>query len=235
MSKEFIHEILYNPVFGILFSLSCYFFSDRVAKRINHPLFSVMILNVFFGISFLVLFKIPIEAYQRGGSIINFLLGPMTIALAIPLFKQMDQLKKHFIPIMAGITVGSLVAVFSALVLGKVFNLDHRAIMSLVPKSTTAAIAIDLSQTFGGNPSLTIALTTVAGLVGYSLGHSALRFFKITHPTAKGVALGTASHALGTNRALEMGEEEGAMGSLAIGMAGIITTFLLPLILSLYK
>lgn len=233
--NNIIHSLIYSPVFGVMYSLACFFVSQKIAKKINHPLVSVMIVSLVLSIAGLVVTGIPVEAYQKGGSIINFLLGPMTIALAIPLFKQMDQLKKHFVPIVIGITVGSIVAIVSALVLGRLFGLDHSAIMSLAPKSTTAAIAMDLSKTFGGNPSLTIALTTVAGITGFSFGPPFLRAFKINHPTAKGISLGTASHALGTNKALEMGEEEGAMGSLAIGLAGIITTFLLPLILSLYK
>lgn len=232
---DIIEKVLNTPVFGILYSLLIYFISEKIAKKINHPLISVMIVSLFLSITGLVLSDIPVETYQKGGSMINFLLGPMTIALAIPLFKQIEQLKKHFFPIIIGIAVGSVVAILSGLFLGKLFQLDHAAIMSLAPKSTTAAIAMDLSKTFGGNPSLTIALTTVAGITGFSFGPFFLKICKITHPTAKGISLGTASHALGTNKALEMGEEEGAMSSLAIGTAGIITTFLLPIILSLFK
>lgn len=222
-----------TPVFGVLLSLIVYFLSIQIVEKVNHPLITPVIVSIALCLSFLKLLNIPVPMYQKGGDIITFFLGPMTIALSIPLYKQMHNLKKYFFPIIIGIGVGATTAILSTTFMAKIFGLDKSIIMSLAPKSTTAAIAIDISTAFGGNPALTIVLVTLAGLIGMTIGRSILKIFKISHPTAKGVALGTGSHALGTKLALEMGEEEGAMASLSIGTAGIITSLILPLILKI--
>ena len=152
----------------------------------------------------------------------------------MPLYKQVDKLKENAGAIIVGIASGVIVAIISTLGLGKLFGLSGEMIASLAPKATTTAIAIDLSSTFGGDPALTIAFVTVAGAVGFMVGEQILKLLNIKNKTAKGIALGTASHAFGTNRALLMGEEEGAMSSLAIGVAGVLTTFLLPVFMKLF-
>ena len=145
-----------------------------------------------------------------------------------------DRLKANALPILIGITSGALVAIVSTVGLGLIFKLSNKMIISLSPKSTTTAIAMELSRILGGDPALTVAFVVFAGTLGFMFGEPIFKLLKIENKTARGIALGTASHAFGTNRALLMGEEEGAMSSLAIGVAGVMTTFLLPPILKFF-
>ncbi|MCD1147721.1 LrgB family protein [Peptoniphilus sp. KCTC 25270] len=233
--NEIITTWLNSPIFGVLLTIAMFFLSTKIAKRINNPLLPNLLIAVILVVCFLVFTGISVETYQLGGDWITFLLGPLTIALAVPLYRQLDVLKKHFIPILVGIIVGAFVATISGIGLGILLDLDPKIIASIAPKSTTAAIAMDITNTYKGSVALTLALVTLAGIFGYATGPSILKFFKITDETAKGVALGTASHAMGTMRAFESSEEEGAMGSLSIALAGIVTTFVLPIVFALFS
>jgi predicted murein hydrolase (TIGR00659 family) len=231
---EFILQFLDSPLFGITLTVGALVIFRMLFKNANNPLFNPLIFAIIGIIAFLKLTGIPYESYAKGGDIIAFLLGPVTVAFAVPLYKQLDKLKANVIPILVGITSGALVGIVSAVGLGFIFQLSTEMIISLSPKSTTGAIAIELSRIQGGDPVLTFAFVVVAGTFGYMFGEPILKLFKIENKTARGIALGTASHAQGTNRALLMGEEEGAMSSLAIGVASVMTTFLLPFILKLF-
>ncbi|MDO5713414.1 MAG: LrgB family protein [Tissierellia bacterium] len=227
-------ELLYSPIFGVTITVLFLFFMQKVSAFIKNPILNPFILTLIALIGFLKITNIPLDAYEEGGKILTFFLGPVTVALAVPLYHQRKSLKKHMVPILVGITIGSLAGLLTALGLGKILGLSPEMLASVAPKSTTTAIAVELSQTFKGNPSLTVAFVIVAGVTGNVFGESFLKLLKIKHPTSKGIAIGTASHAMGTNKALEMGAEEGAMSSLAIGLAGIITTLLIPFVLPLF-
>ena len=140
-------------------------------------------------------------------------LGPVTVALAVPLYKQLDKLKANAIPILIAITSGVIVAIVSTVGFGLLFKLSTEMIISLSPKATTTAIAMDLSRTLGGDPALTVSFVVIAGQIGFMFGEPILKLFRIENKTAKGIAFGTSAHAFGTIRALLMGEEEGAMSS----------------------
>lgn len=229
-----IKEILFdNHLFGLLYTIFFFVLFGRLFENIKNPIFSPLIFSIASLIAIIYFLNIPIEYYNKGGDMIAFFLGPTTVALAVPLYKKFNLLKKHLLPIMGGVFIGSFTAIVSVVLIGRIFNLDDIILLSLTPKATTTAIATELSKNIGGNPSLTLAFVIVAGFTGYVIGEKILKLIKTKHSTAKGIALGTASHAFGTNRALEMGEEEGAMSSLAIGLAGLITGLLLPIVLAL--
>ena len=161
--------------------------------------------------------------------IITFFLGPATVVLAVPLYNQIALLKKNIIPILAGITIGSASAILSVIFLSKMVNLDRDILISILPKSITTAIGIEISKTLNGDTALTIVAIVATGIVGASIGPIICKWGKIENSIAKGIAIGTASHAVGTSKAIELGEVEGAMSGLAIGIAGIVTVFLIQL------
>lgn len=232
--KDLIFQFLDTPLFGVTLTVGAVVLFQMLFKNTKNPLLNPLIFAIIGIIAFLKIIEIPYESYAKGGDIITFFLGPVTVALAVPLYKQFNKLKANALPILIGITSGVIVAIVSAVGLGILFGLEEEMIISLAPKATTTAIAMDLSGTLGGDPALTVAFVVVAGTTGFIVGEQVLNALKIQNKTAKGIALGTSSHAFGTNRALLMGEEEGAMSSLAIGVAGVITTFLLPIILRLF-
>lgn len=231
---EFILYFLDSPLFGITLTIGALVLFQMLFKKVKNPLLNPLIFAIVGIIAFLKLTGIPYEIYAKGGDIISFFLGPATVAFAVPLYKQLDKLKANAVPILVGIASGAIVAIVSTIGLGLLFKLSAEMIISLSPKATTTAIAMELSRIQGGDPSLTVPFVILAGTFGFIFGEPILKLLKIENKTAKGIALGTASHAFGTNRALLMGEEEGAMSSLAIGVAGVVTAFLLPLILKIF-
>ncbi|MDY0235168.1 MAG: LrgB family protein [Gudongella sp.] len=220
-----------TPLFGVGLSILVYTFSSFISRRFRVKLLNPLLLTMIIIVGILLLLNIDYDIYNKGGQIITFFLGPATVVLAVPLYKQVHLLKANLIPILTGIFVGSASGILSILLLGKLFNLDIILISSLVPKSTTTPIAMEISTLIGGNASLTVTFVVIAGLSGYIMGEKVLEISGIKNPIAKGIALGTASHAVGTAKAMEMGEIEGAMSSLSIGVAGIITVFLIPIIM----
>lgn len=226
-------EYIDTPLFGVTLTIIVFCIANFIYKKIKNPLANPIAVSIIFIIWFLGYFNISIESYEMGGSFISFFLGPATVALAIPIYKKLDLLKKNLITTLIGITLGSLAGILSVAIMSKLFSINDTMMLSLIPKSTTSAIAIDLSEQIKGNPSITIAFVIATGIMGNILGPSILNIFNIKNKRAKGVALGTASHVVGTAKAMELGQVEGAMSSLAIGIAGIITVFLAPLIINL--
>ena len=222
-----------GPLFGITLTIIVFNVFNFIYKKIKNPLLNPIAISMIFIIWLLGYFHIDIDSYQKGGSFISFFLGPATIALAIPIYKKLDLLKRNFLTTLIGISAGSLAGILSITIMSKLFGINDTMMLSLIPKSTTSAIAMDLSKQIKGNPSITIAFVIATGIMGNILGPSILKIFKIKNKRAKGLALGTASHVVGTAKAMELGQVEGAMSSLAIGIAGIITVFLAPLILNL--
>lgn len=224
-----------TPIFGVTITIIAFSISLHLNKKIKSPLLNPILISIIFIICFLLFFEIDYEIYNKGGSIISFFLGPATVVLAVPLYKQIKLLKEYLFPILIGIILGSLVGIISIIIMSRLFGLDEILLLSLIPKSTTSAIAMDIASELGGNPSIAIAFVIVTGVGGYIIGPGIMKIFKINNKVAKGVALGTASHAVGTAKAIELGEVEGAMSSLAIGVAGLITVFLAPFILKMYN
>lgn len=226
-------EYLNTPIFGVGISIIAFTISSYIAKRTKIVLLNPLLVAMLLVVGFLLLFDIDYEIYEPGGEMISFFLGPATVALAVPLYKQRDLLKKHLIPILVGITVGSASGVLSVIFMGKIMGMDSLLVSSMIPKSTTTPIAMEISEMLGGNPSLTVTFVIITGIAGYIFGEKLLKLFGITDPIAEGIALGTTSHAVGTAKAMEMGEVQGAMSSLAIGVAGIVTVVFVPGILIL--
>lgn len=226
-------EYVDTNLFGVTLTIIVFSIANFIYKKVKNPLVNPIIISTIFIIWFLNYFGISLESYEDGGRLISFFLGPATVALSIPIYKKLELLKKNLIPTLIGVFMGSLAGILSITIMAKVFSLDNIMMLSLIPKSTTSAIAMDISRQIKGNPSITIAFVIATGTLGNILGPSILNMFKIKSKRAKGVALGTASHIVGTAKAMELGSVEGAMSSLAIGIAGIVTVFLAPLIINL--
>lgn len=227
-----MEKYLDTPIFGVAITIIVFIFSQKLNKSLKSPILNPVLISVIFIISFLSIFNLDYEIYNNGGKIISFLLGPATVVLAVPLFKQIRLLLNNFFPIIIGILVGSISGLVSIIFLSKLFNVDEILMYSLLPKSTTSAIAMDISKSIGGNPSITIGFVIITGVFGYIVGPSILKMIRVEDEVAKGISMGTSAHVIGTAKSLEMGEVEGAMSSLAIGVAGLMTVFLAPFLLS---
>lgn len=228
-----MYNVLDTPIFGIVLTILFFNFSVYIQNKTKKPIFNPLLLSIIFIILFLGITKIPYEKYKIGADTINFLLGPVTIVLAIPLYKQFDLLKKHFLEIIVGIVSGVLVSLCSIMLVGKVTNANIDIINSLIPKSITTPMGLALTNSLNGIESITVVSIILTGILGAIIAPTIFKIGKINHPVAKGIALGTSAHALGTTKAIEIGEVEGAMSSLSIGIAGMITVILVPIILNL--
>lgn len=226
-------KFLDTPLFGILISILAFEIGIFINKKTRLSILNPIVIAEVLIIVFMIVFNIDYEAYNKGGSIISFFLGPATVVLAVPLYKQIEKLKANGLPIIVGITVGCITAILSVCFLSKLFSLDEVIIMSLLPKSVTAAISMEVSSQIGGIPALTVAATVVTGIVGNVLWPYISKLFKIENDVASGISLGTSAHALGTAKAMEIGEVEGGMASLAIGVAGLVTVLLAPILAKL--
>ena len=169
------------------------------------------------------MFRIDYDTYNNGAKYLSYLLTPATVCLAIPLYQQMELLKKNMLAVILGILSGVLASLCSTLIFAFLFGMTHKEYVTMLPKSITTAIGMAVSEELGGIVTITIATIILTGIIGNIIAETVCRIFKIEEPIAKGVAIGSASHAIGTVKAMEMGEIEGAMSSLAIAVAGLIT------------
>lgn len=222
-----------NLLFGIILSLIAFEIGLYIYKKTKIPVFNPLLIAIGIVIAFLLAFKIDFETYNSGAKFINMFLGPSTVILAVPLYKQIELLKKHAASILIGILFGSIVGMFSIVVLSHYIGLNGPLIKSLLPKSVTTPIGIELSNQLEGIVPITVLAIIISGIIGAVLGPAICKLFRIKDSVAIGVSIGTASHAVGTTKALEMGETEGAMSGLSIGIAGLITVFIAPIIYSI--
>lgn len=222
-----MREFYSNSVYcGVVISLLSYWIGSSLQKKFKSPLFNPLLISVLLVIAFLLTFHIDYETYNAGAKYITYLLTPATICLAVPLYDQIEQLKNHWRAILIGTLSGVITCLVTILLLSILFHLGHTGYVTLLPKSITTAIGIDLAAEMGGRPAITIAAILITGCQGNMFAEVNCRLFRITNPVAKGVAIGTASHAMGTAKAMEMGEIEGAMSGLSIVTAGIMTAVL---------
>ncbi len=231
--SELISLFVESPVFGIGISLLTFYAGGLLYKKTGSPLMNPLVISMVMIIIFLLGFHISFEDYNRGGQFISFFLGPATVILAVPLYKKISLLKENVVPILAGISIGSAAGIASIIVMCKMFGLNELVSISMIPKSVTTPIGIEISSQLGGLPSITVAAIVFTGIAGVLLGPMVCKLFRIDNKVAVGVAIGTSSHALGTTKAVELGEIEGAMSGLAIGIAGLITVFLAPILAKL--
>ena len=221
-----MENILNSPLFGISITLLAFELGVLIYKKIKSPLLSPFILSIVFIVSFLLIFKIPTASYQKGGNIINMLLTPATSALAISMYHKIKTIKHNFLPIITGTFVGSLVSITSILLMSMLFNLDNNLVKGILPKSVTMPIALDLSKKTGGIASVTICCVCISGILGAVFSPLLIKIFKIKNPVSAGLAIGTSSHGVGTAKAIEIGETEGALSSIAIGLSGVMTVII---------
>ncbi len=217
-------EFMQNSVFwGVALSFAAYGIGMMMQKKFRLAIFNPLLISVILIMIFLTVSKTDYRIYQQGAEVISYFLTPATVCLAIPLYEQMKLLKKNFKAILLGILSGVLTSLFSVFVMAVFFGLDHKEYATLLPKSITTAIGMGVSEELGGYVTLTVAIIIITGILGSILAEAACRIFGITQPVAKGVAIGTASHAIGTSKAMEMGETEGAISGLSIAVAGLVT------------
>ncbi|MDW7732336.1 MAG: LrgB family protein [Methanolobus sp.] len=226
-------SLIVSPLFGIGISLLTFYAGGLLYKKTGSPFMNPLVLSMIMIIALLLGLHISFDDYNQGGQFISFFLGPATVILAVPLYKKISLLKKNAIPILAGISIGSAAGIVSIIVMCRMFGLDELVSVSMIPKSVTTPIGIEISSQLGGLPSITIAAIVFTGIAGVLLGPMVCKLFRIDNEVAVGVAIGTSSHALGTTKAVEIGETEGAMSGLAIGIAGLVTVFLAPILAKL--
>lgn len=222
-----------SPFFAVVVTLGAYALGMAVQRRLRFALFHPLVVATALVVGFLLLSGIGYAEYYAGSSWISALLGPATVALAVPLNRQLDLLLRNKAAILAGIAAGVVASVAGIALLSVAAGLPRELLLSLLPKSITTAIGIEMSARIGGIPSITSAAIVVTGIEGAVLARPLARLFRITDPVAHGLAIGTSSHAMGTARALEISELTGAISSLAIVLAGVLTVLLIPLVLPL--
>ena len=219
-------ELASSPFFGITLTIVAYWVGVRAQKKTGLVVCNSMLITVALIIAVLTVFHIPYEDYYQGGSLINLFLGPATACMAVTVYAKMDLLKKYWLPVLAGCLAGTVTSIGSILVLSRLFGLDKDMTASLLPKSVTTPIATAVSEGHGGIVPITVAAVIVTGILGNLAAPFRVKLFRVKDPVAAGLGIGTCSHALGTAKALEMGETEGDMSGLAVGICGIFTALL---------
>lgn len=227
-----MEQILNTQLFGLVTILAFYNIGLFIQKKAKKPIFNGLLICIILIILFLKITNIPYESFKVGADIMNFMLGPVTVVLAVPLYRQFDLFKKHFKEILIGIVVGVVTSFIIITIIGKLTLTNNDIVYSILPKSITTPMGISLVNALGGVESITVVCIIATGIFGNILGDLVLKIGKITHPVSKGIALGTAAHAMGTSKALEMGEVEGAMSSLSIGICGVLTVMLVPILMN---
>jgi putative effector of murein hydrolase len=219
-------ELLSLPVCGILISIICYAIGIQVRKLVPSPIANPMMIANILIILAIVLTPLTLEQYMAGGNMITMFIVPVTAILALRIYRQRALFKANALPILAGCVVGSAASVFSVLFLCRVFGIDRAVTVSMLPKSVTTAIAMELAQKNGGIPGIAVTAVIVTGVFSVVFSPFFIRLFKLKDPIAAGVAIGASGHAVGAAAALEMGETQGAMSGIAISLMGIITSLI---------
>ena len=224
-----MNEILTaSAFFGVLISLLAYYVGDRLRRKFKLAILNPLLISIVLTILALCLLGVDYGTYAAGAKYLSWLLTPATVCLAIPLYEKLSLLKSNWRAIFAGILSGMLACMCSILLMALLFGLDHAGYITLLPKSVTTAISMDVAAELGGIAALTGAIVILTGIAGNLLAETVCKVFHITDPIAKGVGIGTSAHAVGTSKALQMGEVEGAMSGLSIAVAGVLTAVLCP-------
>lgn len=214
-----------NPVFGLFLTLAIGWIGVKIRDKSGKNWVNPMLLSVLMVVVVLLVLDIPYDSYKKGGDLIHMFLGPITVVLAVPLYNNWDYLKKYSKSIITGILLGSLSAVISVIILSNLFGLNDFLMKSILGRSVTTPIALAITEMLEANQSIVIIAVSITGIFSILIVPLVYKVLKITHPIAKGVALGTTAHAIGTGKAMEYGTLEGAMSALSIGIAGVFTIF----------
>ena len=218
--NDFFRESLFA---GVTLSLLSYFIGSVLKKKFKLGIFNPLLISIIITIIVLAVSGVDYDVYNQGARYLSWFLTPATVCLAIPLYEQWSLLKKNYKAVVVGIASGVLTSLTTVLVLSKIMNLSHAEYVTLLPKSITTAIGMGVSEELGGYVTITVAVIIITGIFGYITADAVLKLFHIEEPIAKGIAIGSASHAVGTAKAMELGEIEGAMSSLSIAVSGILT------------
>lgn len=221
--KELITE---SPLFGAAITILSYYIGLKANKKTGKAIFNPLLIAEILIIAVLIVFHIPFSAYNSGGAIINMFLGPITALLAYSIYRERKLIGSHFISILAGTIAGSIASVLTIVILSSLFGLGNDLTSSLIPKSVTTPIAVAISETLGGIRSVTVTSLLITGVSGNILAPFMIKLFRVRNRVAQGVAIGTASHVVGTSKALELGEDIGAISSIALSFSGIVTALL---------
>lgn len=218
--KEFICGSVY---FGVAVSLIGYGGGVYLKKKFKFAFLNPLLISIIFVIAVISILGIDYDTYEESTKFLSYMLTPATVCLAIPLYQQISLLKENLLAVALGIISGVLTSLVGVLLLAAAFGLDHEWYVTLLPKSITTAIGMGVSEELGGIVTITVAAIVVTGVLGNIIGDIIFRIFRIKEPIAQGLALGTSAHAIGTAKALEMGEIQAAMSSLSIAVAGLLT------------
>lgn len=220
--------------FGVFASIAGYEIGLLLKRKFNLALFNPLLIAIVVVMVILAGTGVDYESYNEGAKYLSYLLTPATVCLAVPLYQQLSMLKSNYKAICGGIVAGVLTSILSVLGLCVICGFDHQMYVTLLPKSITTAIGMGVSEELGGLVTVTVAVIIITGVFGNIIGEAVFKIFHIKEAVAKGVALGTSAHAIGTARAMELGEVEGAMSSLAIAVAGLITVIGASVFANLY-
>ena len=224
-------ELFSSPYFGVALSVAAFGIGVKLQQKLKTPVCNPLIVAIVLITGVLLIFKIPYEAYNAGGEIINMFLAPATSCLAVAIYAKIKILKQYWLPILVGCTMGSAASMLSVYGLCRLFGLDESLTVSLLPKSVTTPVAVSIAEPAGGVVPITVVAVIGTGILGSMIAPLLMRIFKVTEPMAAGLAIGASSHAVGTSKAVELGEVEGAMSGLAIGVCGIITVLISMVVL----
>lgn len=214
---------------GFLISLASYAMGVWLRKKTGLSFVNPLLVSILLVIGFLLLTGVSYNSYAAGSEIISYLLTPATICLAVPLYQQFNLLKKNWKAVVAGLVSGVLSSLVCILLMALLFKFDHNTYVTFLPKSITTAIGMGVAEEYGGYVSLAVIVIVITGVIGNVLAEAVLKLFRIEEPIAKGIAIGSSSHAVGTTKAMELGQIEGAMSSLSIVVCGLLTVILAPL------
>ncbi len=229
--SEFVSSSLF---FGAALSLAAFEAGTLLKKKLKLSLFNPLLVSIILVIVVLLVFHIDYQSYNASAKYLSYLLTPATVCLAIPLYEQLEKLKENWKAILAGILSGIVSCILCVYAFSLLFGLTHEQYVTLLPKSITTAIGMDVSTELGGITTITVAVIIITGVFGNIVGEPLCRLFHITEPVAKGVGMGSSAHAIGTAKAMEMGEVEGAISSLSIAVTGLLTVVAASIAAGLY-
>ena len=226
-------EIMSNPIIMLAITFGIYYVARQIQKWTGWVVLNPILITIAALIALLQLTGISYETYEQGGQYIEFWLKPAIVALGVPLYQNLGQIRRQLLPILMSQLVGCLVGLVSVTLIASALGASHEVIVSLAPKSVTTPIAMEVCKTSGGIPSLTAAIVVIVGLFGAVFGFKILEVWHVHNPFSQGISMGTAAHAVGTSRAMEKGEIYGAYSSLGLILNGVLTALLTPFVLKL--
>ena len=226
-------EIMSNPIILLAITFGIYYAARQIQKWTGWIVLNPILITIASLIALFLLTGISYETYEQGGQYIEFWLKPAIVALGVPLYQNLGQIRRQLLPILMSQLVGCLVGLVSVTLIASALGASHEVIVSLAPKSVTTPIAMEVCKTSGGIPSLTAAIVVIVGLFGAIFGFKILEVWHVRNPFSQGISMGTAAHAVGTSRAMEKGETYGAYSSLGLILNGVLTALLTPFVLKL--